>query len=155
MISWFSKKKSCVALSIDESEYVATFSASCDAVWLRKILSDIFELQLDATCIHCDNQSCMKLSENPVSHDKLKHIEINYHYIRDMVERGAVKLQYIATKEHIANVLTKPLAKMKFEYFRRRLVFSRSRFLPGGSDESMNHSNMVRGLIPSMVRCKG
>ena len=54
-------------------------------------------------------------------HDKLKHIEIKYHYIRDMVQRGAVKLLYVATEEQIANVLTKPLARMKFEYFRERL----------------------------------
>ena len=81
-----------MALGIAESEYVAAFSASCEAVWLRKLLSGIFDLQLDATCIHCDNQSCVKLSENPVFHEKSKHIEIKYHYIRDMVQRGVVKL---------------------------------------------------------------
>ena len=81
-----------MALSTVEAEYVAACSTSCEAVWLRKLLFDIFDLQLDATCIHCDKQSCMKLSENPVFHDKSKHIEIKYHYIRDMVYRGAVKL---------------------------------------------------------------
>ena len=75
----------------------------------------------DATCIHYDNQSCVKLSENPVFHDKSKHIEIKHHYIRDMVQRGAVKLQYVATEEQIADVLTKPLARVKFEYFREIL----------------------------------
>ena len=50
-----------------------------------------------------------------------KHIEIKYHYIRDMVQRGAVKLLYVATEEQIANVLMKPLARLKFEYFRERL----------------------------------
>ena len=99
VISWFSRKQSCVALSTAEAEYVATCSASCEVVWLRKILYDIFDLQLDATCIHCDNQSCMNLSENPVFHDKSKHIEIKYHYIRDMVQRGAVKLQYVVMEE--------------------------------------------------------
>ena len=64
----------------------------------------------------------MKLSENPVFHDKSKHIEIKYHYIRDMVQRGAVKLQYVVTEEHIADVLMNPLARMKFEYFRENLV---------------------------------
>ena len=54
-------------------------------------------------------------------HDKSKHIEIKYHYIRDMVQRGAVKLHYVATEEHIADVLTKPLARMKFKYFREKL----------------------------------
>ena len=62
VISWFSRKKSCVALSIAEVEYVAACSASCEVVWLRKILYDLFDLQLDATCIYCDNQSCVKLS---------------------------------------------------------------------------------------------
>ena len=63
----------------------------------------------------------MKLSENPVFHDKLKHIEIKYHYIRDMVQRGAVKLQYVATDEQIADVLTNPLPRVNFEYFREKL----------------------------------
>ena len=54
-------------------------------------------------------------------HDKSKHIEIKYHYIRDMVQRGAVKLQYVVMEEQIADALTKPLARMKFEYFREKL----------------------------------
>ena len=58
----------------------------------------------------------MKLSENPVFHDKSKHIKIKYHYIRDMVQRGAVKFS-----EQIADVLTKPLTRVKFEYFREKL----------------------------------
>ena len=81
-----------MALSTTEAEYVAACSASCEAVWMRKLLYDLFDLQLDATCIYCDNQSCVKLLENPVFHDKSKHIEIKYHYIRDMVQRGALKL---------------------------------------------------------------
>ena len=55
VISWFSRKQSCVALSTTEVEYVAASSTSSEAVWLRKVLSDLFDLQLDATCIHCDN----------------------------------------------------------------------------------------------------
>jgi hypothetical protein len=76
---------------------------------------------LDPTMIHYDNQSCVKLSENPVSHDRSKHVEIKFHYIRDMVLRKAVLVQYLPTDEKIANVLTKPLAKSKFEYFHDKL----------------------------------
>ena len=54
-------------------------------------------------------------------HDKSKHIEIKYHYIKDMVQRGAVKLQYVATEDQIADVLMKPLARVQFEYFREKL----------------------------------
>ena len=63
----------------------------------------------------------MNLSENPVFHDKLKHIEIKYHYIRDMVQRGAVKPQYVAIDDQINDLLTKPLARVKFEYFKEKL----------------------------------
>ena len=111
-----------MALSTSEAEYVASCPASCEAVWLRKPLSDLFDLQLDATCIYCDNQSCVKLSENLVFHDKSKHINIKYHYIRDMVQRGAVKIQYVVTEEQIADVLMNPLDRVKFEYFREKLV---------------------------------
>ena len=76
---------------------------------------------MDATCIYCDNQSCVKFSENPVFHDKSKHIEVKYHYIRDMVHRGVVKLQYVVMDKQIVDVLTKTLARVKFEYFREKL----------------------------------
>ena len=59
--------------------------------------------------------------ENPVFDDKLKNIEIKYHYIRDMVHRGAMKLRYVAMNKQIADILTKPLARVKFEYFREKL----------------------------------
>ena len=91
--------KSCMALSIAKAEYVTTCSVSCEEVWLRKLLSDLFDLQLDDTCIYCENQSYVKLSKNPMFHDKSNHINIKYHYIRDMVERGAGKLQYVAMDE--------------------------------------------------------
>ena len=109
-----------MALSTCEAEYVTTCLASCDLVWMRKLLSDLFDIQLDATCIYYNNQSCVKLSNNPVFHDNSKHIEIKYHYIRDMVQTGAVKLQYVAMDENIADVLSKPLARVKFEYFREK-----------------------------------
>ena len=76
---------------------------------------------IEVTYIFCDNQSCVKLSENPVFHGKLKHIEIKYHYIRDMVQRGALKLKYVVTNEQIDDVLTKPLVRVKFKCFRDKL----------------------------------
>ena len=92
-----------------------------EAVWLRKLLADLFDHEMDPIIIHCDNQSYVKLSENPVFHDRSKHIEIKYHYIKDMVQRKAVHVQYLPTHEQIADIFTKLLAKTKFEYFRERL----------------------------------
>jgi hypothetical protein len=91
------------------------------AVWLCKLLAGLFGHEMDSTVIHFDNQTYVKLSENPVFHDKLKHIEIKYHYIRDMVQRKAVHVQYLSTHEQVAYVFTKSLARTKFEYFHARL----------------------------------
>jgi hypothetical protein len=76
---------------------------------------------MEATMVLCDNQSCIKMTENPVFHDKSKHIKIRYHYIRDMVQRGAVKIEYVGIDEKVAYMLTKPLTRVKFEYFRDKL----------------------------------
>ena len=121
MISWLSRKQTLVALSTVNAEYIAASVASREAVWLPKLLAKIFDIELDPTLIHCDNQSCVRLSENPVFHDKSKHIEIKYHYIQDMVQRGAVELWYISTDEQIADILTKPLSRVKYEYFKEKL----------------------------------
>ena len=86
-------------------------------VTLRTLISGLFDMELDTTVILCDNQSCIKMTENPMFHDKSKHIEILYFYIRDMVQKGAIKLQYVSTNEQVADVLTKPLSRVKFEYF--------------------------------------
>jgi hypothetical protein len=81
MISWLIGKQTSVALSTTEAEYILARVASPKAVWLWKLLPRLFELELEPTLIHCDNQSCLNLSENLVFHDKSKHIEIKYHYI--------------------------------------------------------------------------
>jgi hypothetical protein len=121
MISWQSKKQSSIALSTAEAEYIVACSASCGAIWLCKLLTGLLHLEMEATTILCDNQSCKKITENLVTHDKSKHIEIRYHYICDIVQKGAIKLQYVSTDEQVVDVLTKPLSRVKFEHFRDKL----------------------------------
>jgi hypothetical protein len=121
MTSWQSRKQSNITLSTTEAEYIATCSASCEAIRLRKLLTCLLDLEMEATVILCDNQSCINMTGNPVFHGKSKHIEIQYHCIRDMVQRRAIKLQYIGTDEQVEDVLNKPLSHVKFEYFRDKL----------------------------------
>ena len=85
------------------------------------MLASLFDAEIDVTDILCDNQSCVKMTENPIFHDKMKHIEVRYHYIWDILQKGVVKLKNVPTKEQVENVLTKPLTHVKFEYFRDKL----------------------------------
>ena len=84
-VSWYSRKWRSVALSSAEAKYMAASLAACEAIWMRKILVRLFGSHLDPTVIYCDNHSCIKLSVNPVFHDRSKHIDIWYHHIRDSV----------------------------------------------------------------------
>jgi hypothetical protein len=88
---------------------------------LRMLLSYLFSVELEPTAIHCDNQSCIKLSEHHVFHDRSKHIEMRYHYFRDMVQKNILNIQYVPTAEQTADILTKPLSLTKFVHFRDKL----------------------------------
>ena len=129
VVSWFSRKQQSVALSSAEAEYMAASLASCEAIWLRKMLFGLFGQPLRPSVIYCDNQSCIKLTENPVFHDRSKHIGIRYHFIRDYVQKGAVKLEYISTDEQVADILTKALPRGKHVYFRDKMGVVRNTFL--------------------------
>jgi hypothetical protein len=121
MILWQSRKQSNISLSTMEVKYIVACSARCKSIWLRKLLTGLFDLEMEATMILCDNHSFIKMTENLVFHDRSKHIEIRYHYIHDMVQRGALKLLYVSMDEQVADVLTKPLSHVKFEHFRDKI----------------------------------
>ena len=88
-----------MALSTLEVEYIAASMACCEAVWLQKLFSELFGHVLDTTVILCDNQSGICLTENPMFHDRSKHIDIRYPFIWDMVQQGTVRLDHIGTDE--------------------------------------------------------
>eukprot|EP00253_Pinus_taeda_P032942 PITA_32942 len=76
MTSWCSRKQKSVALSSSEAKYMAASTVLCEAIWLKKQLVNLFRRKMEATRIMCNNQSCIKLSKNPVFHDQSKHIDI-------------------------------------------------------------------------------
>ena len=89
--------------------------------WMKKTLQDIKIVFEDPTTIHCDNTHMISLSKNPVQHSKSKHIPIKYHYVRDRAENKNIKLEYVLTQEHVADIFTKPLSRDVFEYLRKKL----------------------------------
>ena len=93
------------------------------------MLVGLFGQEMPPTVIHCDNQSCIKLSKNRVYHDYSKNIQIKYHFIHDSVKRGIVQLQYISTDDQVVDILTKALPRGKHVYFRDKMGLVRNTFL--------------------------
>ena len=121
MISWSSKKQKSIALSSAEAEYIAATDAACEAVWLRRVLLDLQQPQVQPTIIYCDNMSAIALSKNPVFHAKSKHIELRHHFIRDLVNKEEIILKYVGTNEQAADFLTKAVTIEKFRKFKNQL----------------------------------
>jgi hypothetical protein len=115
-VSWCSKKQSCIALSIMESEYVTCSAAVQEAVWLRRFLQrlSVTAHAEDAILLYSDSTSALAYAKDPKYHGKAKHIEFWYHYIRDMVSQGEAILQDISTSSMVADPLTKPIARDLF-----------------------------------------
>ncbi|KAG7598707.1 Zinc finger CCHC-type superfamily [Arabidopsis suecica] len=120
-ISWASKKQPVVALSTTEAEYIAAAFCACQCVWLRRVLETIGAGEKSATVIQCDNSSTIQLSKHPVLHGKSKHIEVRFHYLRELVNGETVKLEYCATENQVADIFTKPLKLEQFEKLRAML----------------------------------
>eukprot|EP00253_Pinus_taeda_P003233 PITA_03233 len=120
-ISWASKKQSIVALSTAEDEYVAAIAATCQAVWMRRMLRSLGQEQAKTTVIFCDNSSAIALSKNSVFHKRTKHINTRFHYITELVSNGEIALEHCRSQEQVADILTKPLDQKSFEFLRKCL----------------------------------
>jgi histone deacetylase 1/2 len=120
-ISWKSGKQYTIARSSTEAEYKALADGTAEILWLRSLLS---ELQLSSppmTTLWCDNLGATFLSVNPVFHARTKHVEVDYHFVRDRVAKKEIQVRFISSKDQLADVLTKPLSSTLFAYFRSKL----------------------------------
>ena len=111
-----------VALSLIEANDIANTSASAQALWLRKILEELFEIQSGATILYYDNKSAIQLAQNLVHHIRSKHFDMKYHFIRDMVEKKIVELRHISTLDNVVDIFTKAIVKAQFLKLRNILV---------------------------------
>ena len=120
-IDWISKKQPVVALSTTEAEYVALSAATQEAVWLSRLLTDIKAPPKAPILIKEDNQGTIAVARNPVFHNRTKHIDIKFHYVREALEDGIIDLTYCPTEQMTADMLIKPLARRQFETFRLQM----------------------------------
>ncbi|XP_060190833.1 secreted RxLR effector protein 161-like [Lycium barbarum] len=116
-ISWKGKKQTCTTLSTMEVEFVACASAVQEAVWLKRFFEhlDVENNSQGSMILHCDSQAAIAYTKDPKYHSKTKHIDIKYNFVRDTVASGEVTLQYIPTREMIADPFTKAISGDLFE----------------------------------------
>ncbi|KAL8145519.1 hypothetical protein AgCh_003617 [Apium graveolens] len=121
LITWSSQKQKSVALSSCEAEFMAATAASCQAIWLRRLVSHVTGAYIEPVLLYIDNKSAIDLAKNPVFHGRSKHIDIRYHFIRECVENGEIVIKHISTDLQCADVLTKALHTARFEKMRMLL----------------------------------
>jgi hypothetical protein len=120
-VSWLSQKQKVVALSSCKAEYIVAATTACQGVWLRRLLSDLMNKEEERVVLNIDNKSAISLCKNPVHHDRSKHIDTKYHYIRECVEKSKIKVNYVCTDDQLADILTKSLGRLKFLEMRGRI----------------------------------
>jgi hypothetical protein len=120
-MSWNCKKQATVATSIVEAKYISAWEATYEIVWLRRILQDLGISQEEATPLFINNQSAIKLANSLVFHLKKNHVDTKYHHIISLIAKDVIKPIYCPSEDHISDIFTKPLSRIKFTKFRDEL----------------------------------
>jgi hypothetical protein len=120
-VSWFSRKQKVVALSSCEAEYIAAAAAACQGVWLETLRADLLDCEVSKVKLKIDNMSALSLCKNPVFHDRSKHIDTKFHYIRENVECGKIRVEHVGTADQLADILTKALGRVRYLELREKI----------------------------------
>ena len=121
-ISWRSRGQKTTANSSTEAEYLGANDAAKEAIFLRRLLTDLGIQQISPTTIYQDNKSCIAMTNNPSHHTRMKHIDVKHCYIRELVERKAIRLDWLESKSLVADIFTKPLGPQSFSHLRDIII---------------------------------
>ncbi|KAK6140952.1 hypothetical protein DH2020_025306 [Rehmannia glutinosa] len=109
LVSWFSKKQNCVSLSTAEAEYISAAFCCTQLLWMKQTLAD-YKCSFENVPIFCDNISAINIAQNPVHHNRTKHIEIRHHFLRDCVSKRKIEISFVPSQDQLADIFTKPLS---------------------------------------------
>lgn len=115
------KKQKVVALSSAEAEFRGIVKGITEVLWIRKLVQEIGFQVSGPTCLKCDNKASISISENPVQHDRTKHMEVDRHFIREKLDEGIIALPHVRSEDQLADILTKTVNGRIFEEVLRKL----------------------------------
>ena len=124
-ISWTSRKQKGVARSWTEAEYRAVAHTSAELRWICSLLTELGVTLTSPPTVYCDNIGATYLCQNPVFHSRMKHIAIDYHFIRGQIQNGMLRVTHVSTHDQLADGLTKPLARTPFQHLCNKIGVSR------------------------------
>ena len=122
LISWSAKKQPVVSRSSTEAEYRSMAMATAEVYWLRMLLKELGMCLSRSPVLWCDNVGAIALASNPVFHARTKHVEIDYHFIREKILNGDITVKYVATDDQLADVFTKGQTSIRFRILRNKLL---------------------------------
>jgi len=122
LISWSSRKQKVVARSSTEVKYRALAFATTELIWVQQLISELHSPLTAPPIVLCDNRSAQFLSRNPVIHQRSKHIHLDYHFIREMVEDQSLVVRYVSSQNQIADIFTKVVGTSRFLNLRSKLM---------------------------------
>lgn len=115
LVTWRSKKQKVVALSSAEAEFRGMTKGLCELLWIRRLLSEIGFTPKSRMNLYCDNKAAIAISQNPIQHDRTKHIEIDRHFIKQNLEEGVIWFPFVRSEGQLADVLTKAVSNKVFQ----------------------------------------
>jgi histone deacetylase 1/2 len=121
LVSWSARKQATVSRSSTDAEYKALANATAEVIWIQTLLAELGVPQPRPTVLWCDNLGATYLSANPVFHARTKHIEVDYHFIRERVAKKLLDIRFIPSGDQVDDGFTKALATRQLEVFRRNL----------------------------------
>lgn len=124
LISWSSKKQRTIARSSTEAEYRSVAATATELSWVCSLIKELDVTLPSSPVIYCDNIRATQLSFNPIFHSRMKHVAVDYHFIRDQVQSGQLRVAHVSSADQLVDLLTKPLSTSQFQLFRDKIGLS-------------------------------